>query len=57
MLDFTLDQEQEMLSKTISRFAAERVRKFFRDADEEAKLPPELVQSGWDATKKHFGRA
>lgn len=48
MLDFTLDQEQEMLSKTISRFAAERVRKLFRDADEAAKLPADLVQSGWE---------
>lgn len=48
MLDFTLDEEQEMLDRTVKRFAEERMRKVFRDAEEDGKLPPQVVQSGWE---------
>ncbi|MDT8307168.1 MAG: acyl-CoA dehydrogenase family protein [Anaerolineae bacterium] len=48
MLDFTLDQEQEMLDRTVRRFAEERMRKAFRDAEEDGKLPPQVVQAGWE---------
>lgn len=48
MLDFTLDQEQEMLTNTINRFAEEQMRKVFRDADEERMLPAGIVQAGWE---------
>jgi alkylation response protein AidB-like acyl-CoA dehydrogenase len=48
MLDFTLDEEQQMLTDAIHRYAAERLRKTFRDADEAGKIPPEIVQAGWD---------
>src|SRR5690606_35674047 len=48
MLDFTLDQEQDMLDRTIKRFAEERMRKLFRDAEEEGILPRQVVQAGWE---------
>lgn len=48
MLDFTLDQEQEMLERTIRRFAEERMRKVFRDAEEDGELPQQVVQAGWE---------
>lgn len=48
MLDFTLDEEQGMLAETILRFAKERVRKVFRDADEEGRLPDDVVAGGWE---------
>jgi len=48
MLDFKLDQEQEMLERTIRRFAEERVRTVFRDAEENGRLPKDVVQAGWE---------
>lgn len=48
MLDFRLDEEQEMLVDAIGRFSAEKVRKQFRDAEEEGNLPADLVQAGWE---------
>ena len=48
MLDFTLDEEQTMLTDAIHRYAEERIRKHYRDADEAGKIPDELIQAGWD---------
>ena len=48
MINFELDQEQKMLTDAIGRLAQERIRKVFRDADEEGKLPPEVIQAGWE---------
>lgn len=48
MLNFELDQEQKMLTGAIGRLAQERMRKVSRDADEEGRIPPEVVQAGWD---------
>jgi alkylation response protein AidB-like acyl-CoA dehydrogenase len=48
MLDFTLDEEQEMLERTIRRFAEERVRPVFRDAEENGSVPREVIRSGWE---------
>ena len=48
MLDFQLDQEQQMLAEAINRYANERIRKVFRDADEEGHPPAEVIRSGWD---------
>jgi acyl-CoA dehydrogenase len=48
MLDFRLDEEQQMLNETIMRFANERVRKVFRDAEEEGNIPLDVVQAGWE---------
>lgn len=48
MLDFRLDEEQKMLTEAIARYAKERMRKVFRDAEEDGRIPPEVVQAGWE---------
>jgi acyl-CoA dehydrogenase len=48
MLDFRPDEEQKMLTDTIARFAKERVRKIYRDAEEEGHIPEQVVQAGWE---------
>lgn len=48
MLDFTLDEEQEMLQRTIRRYSEERVRKAFREAEEAGEVPEEVVRAGWE---------
>lgn len=48
MLDFRPDNEQKMLTDTIARFAKERVRKLYRDAEEEGAIPDQVVQAGWE---------
>ncbi|MEZ4645565.1 MAG: acyl-CoA dehydrogenase family protein [Chloroflexota bacterium] len=48
MLDFRLDEEQQMLVSAISRFASEKVRKVYRDAEEDGVIPAEVVQAGWE---------
>lgn len=48
MLNFELDQEQKMMTDAIRRLANDRMRKVFRDAEEEGHIPPEVVQAGWD---------
>ena len=48
MLDFRLDEEQKMLTDAISRYAKERVRKVYRDAEEDGDIPADVVQAGWE---------
>lgn len=48
MLDFRPDEEQKMLTDTIARFARERVRKVYRDAEEEGEVPEQLARAGWE---------
>jgi acyl-CoA dehydrogenase len=48
MIDFTLDEEQTMLTDAIHRYAEERMRKVFRDADEEGEIPADVLQAGWE---------
>ncbi|MCA9966381.1 MAG: acyl-CoA dehydrogenase family protein, partial [Anaerolineales bacterium] len=48
MLEFQLDEEQKMLTDAIHRYSTEMVRKVFRDADEEGRIPAEVIQAGWE---------
>ncbi len=48
MLDFRLDEEQQMLTDAIARYSKERVRKVYRDAEEDGIIPKEVVQAGWE---------
>ena len=48
MLDFELNEEQKMLSDAIQRLSKERIRKVFRDADEDGIIPADVVQAGWE---------
>jgi alkylation response protein AidB-like acyl-CoA dehydrogenase len=48
MLDFRLDDEQQMLVDAIGRFSTDKVRKHFREAEENGELPADVVQAGWE---------
>ncbi len=48
MLEFELDEEQKMLVDAIGRFAETKIRKVYRDAEEEGTIPDDVVQAGWD---------
>ncbi len=48
MIDFRPDEEQKMLADSVHRFAEERVRKIFRDAEEAGAMPADVVQAGWE---------
>ncbi len=48
MLDFRPDEEQKMLIGAIMRFSEERVRKVFRDAEEDGTIPDDVVSAGWE---------
>lgn len=48
MIDFRFDEEQKMLSDSVHRFAEERVRKIFREAEEAAEMPADVVKAGWE---------
>lgn len=48
MLDFRPDEEQKMLTDTIARFARERVRPVYRDAEEEGGIPEGVLRAGWE---------
>lgn len=37
-----------MLTEAIARYTNERVRKVFRDAEEDGEIPPDVVQAGWE---------
>lgn len=48
MLDFRLDEEQQMLTDAIARYADQQVRKVFRDAEELGEIPANVLQAGWE---------
>ncbi len=48
MLDFRPDEEQKMLIDAIMRYAEERMRQVYRDAEEEGVIPTDVVQAGWE---------
>lgn len=48
MLDFRPNEEQKMLTDTISRYARERIRKVYRDAEEDGAIPESLIRAGWE---------
>lgn len=48
MIDFRLEEDQKMLTDAISRYARERMRKVYRDAEEDGMIPQDVVQSGWE---------
>ncbi len=48
MLSFTPTEEQQMLIDAISKYAANDVRKVAHDADEDSKLPADVVRKGWE---------
>ena len=48
MIDFRMDEEQKMLTEAIGRYAKDRVRKAFRDAEEDGEVPADVIAAGWE---------
>lgn len=48
MFDLRLDEEQKMLTEAIKRYAQQKVRKVFRDAEESGQMPEDVLQAGWE---------
>ena len=48
MYSFEPSEEQQMLVDAINRYAMNDLRVQAHDADEEAQLPPDLVEKGWE---------
>jgi acyl-CoA dehydrogenase len=48
MISFELSEEQRMILDTVEAFARDEIRPAARPADEEGRVPPELVQRIWE---------
>lgn len=48
MYSFEPSEEQAMLIDAVRRYALDDLRTAARDADEENKLPPDLIEKGWE---------
>lgn len=48
MYSFDLTSEQKMLVDTVHRFAEQRLRKIYRDAEETREIPKTAMQMGWE---------
>ncbi len=48
MIDFELDEEQQLIRDTVTAFAAEQIRPAAHDADEACAIPASLVKAAWD---------
>src|SRR5262245_9764168 len=48
MVDFQLNEEQQMICDTVGAFAREEIRPAARSADESGEIPPALVAKVWD---------
>ena len=48
MVNFKPTEEQELLRDTLQDFAREVIRPGARDAEESDRVPPEMIQKGWE---------
>jgi len=48
VIDFELDEEQQLIRDTVSSFAAEQLRPAAREADETGVIPAAIVKAAWD---------
>jgi acyl-CoA dehydrogenase len=48
MIDFELDEEQQLIRETVTTFAAEQLRPAAREADETGVIPESIVKAAWD---------
>ncbi len=48
MFDIRLDEEQQMLTQTIKRYAQDKLRKVYREAEESGQLPADVLRAGWE---------
>ena len=48
MINFELDDEQQLIRDTVVSFARDEVRPHARESDEKGHSPADLVQKGWE---------
>ncbi len=48
MINFELEEEQQLIRDTVVSFARDEVRPHAREADEKGHIPSDLVQKGWE---------
>jgi acyl-CoA dehydrogenase len=48
VIDFELDEEQQLIRETVASFAAEQLRPAAREADETGIIPESIVKAAWD---------
>jgi acyl-CoA dehydrogenase len=48
MYGFDMTSEQKMLVETVHRFAEQKLRPLYREAEESKAIPASLVQTGWE---------
>jgi alkylation response protein AidB-like acyl-CoA dehydrogenase len=48
MIDFELDEEQQLIRDTVVSFARDEVRPHAREADEKGMVPADVAQKGWE---------
>jgi alkylation response protein AidB-like acyl-CoA dehydrogenase len=48
MINFELDEDQQLIRDTVVSFARDEVRPHAREADETGAVPSDLVQKGWE---------
>ena len=48
MISFSPTEEQTLIVDTLKRYAKDRLRATFRDADENGELPADLINKGWE---------
>ena len=48
MINFELDEDQQLIRDTVVSFARDEIRPQAREADEKGLVPPALVQKGWE---------
>src|SRR6185436_13986244 len=48
MVNFELDEEQQLIRDTVVSFARDEIRPHAREADEKGVIPPSVIQKGWE---------
>jgi acyl-CoA dehydrogenase len=48
VIDFELDEEQQLIRETVTSFANDQLRPAAREADETGVIPESIVKAGWD---------
>lgn len=48
MINFELDEEQQLIRDTVVSFARDEIRPHAREADEKGHIPADLIQKGWE---------
>jgi alkylation response protein AidB-like acyl-CoA dehydrogenase len=48
MIDFTPTEEQRMITQSVAAFARDAVRPRARDADEDGRVPKDVIATGWE---------